>query len=268
MRMSDSNFYASGKMTQAKIWPSDMDVLKVDACLLDTISRVESIYTPDQGSTPDIAAWLELVSNHTSGEVGSRNSIEALWRTLMADDDKFLQYGGDASEPVPRQSFKNYLCRHLREVKGREDGVFESIIVRLEDRLKAGDPADLIPTRDEVEKLQNDDERLKEVVYGHKVDTVRPDKSRFEACLAVYSRRRVLFRTKLGYIGLGFDTTETGDQVWILAGARTPFVLRSVGDGIPNQEKFQLVGECYVHGVMRGEAVAAQNAEFEPIIIH
>jgi len=41
-----------------------------------------------------------------------------------------------------------------------------------------------------------------------------------------------------------------GDEVWVIAGADVPMVLRQRGGG-----KWSLVGECYVHGIMKGEAV-------------
>ncbi len=61
--------------------------------------------------------------------------------------------------------------------------------------------------------------------------------------------------TENGLMGLVPGTTQVGDVVAVIAGARTPFVLRSLtGDG-EGRERFALVGEAYVHGVMGGEAV-------------
>jgi hypothetical protein len=56
--------------------------------------------------------------------------------------------------------------------------------------------------------------------------------------------------TSKGYIGLVPPKTEVGDKVCILFGGRTPFVLRDAGGG-----KHVLVGECYIHGMMDGEAL-------------
>lgn len=61
--------------------------------------------------------------------------------------------------------------------------------------------------------------------------------------------------TEDGRIGLAPGTTRVGDVVAIIGGAHTPFVLRSLtGDG-EGRERFALIGEAYVHGVMEGEAV-------------
>jgi hypothetical protein len=60
-----------------------------------------------------------------------------------------------------------------------------------------------------------------------------------------------------GHIGLGPSTMLVGDEVWILSGGRTPFILRpydsSAGSGESSQHEF--VGDAFVHGIMMGEAV-------------
>jgi hypothetical protein len=64
-------------------------------------------------------------------------------------------------------------------------------------------------------------------------------------CL-VYRR---LVMTGKGYIGAGPMTLRRGDHIYLLAGCRVPLVLRPDADG-----GFKLVGECYIHGLMNGEA--------------
>ncbi|KAI1179053.1 heterokaryon incompatibility protein-domain-containing protein [Nemania sp. FL0916] len=61
---------------------------------------------------------------------------------------------------------------------------------------------------------------------------------------------RSLFRTKTGQVGRGAFSNSPGDEVWLLAGGNVPFTLRKVSD-----RRYRLVGECYVHGIMHGEAV-------------
>ncbi|KAH8595305.1 hypothetical protein B0O99DRAFT_622573 [Bisporella sp. PMI_857] len=59
------------------------------------------------------------------------------------------------------------------------------------------------------------------------------------------------FITQQGYIGRGPPSLQPGDQVCILFGGRVPFILRKDKEA----EEFQLVGEAYVHGIMKGEAM-------------
>jgi hypothetical protein len=96
---------------------------------------------------------------------------------------------------------------------------------------------------------------------------------------------RKYFRTRNGDHGLCYPTCEVGDQVWVLHGARLPFILRSVhvdtnleenvlrppeaytrdeAGSIVGVEKefgprvdghYQLVGDCYFDGFMDGEAL-------------
>ncbi|KAM7184773.1 Heterokaryon incompatibility protein (HET) domain containing protein [Naviculisporaceae sp. PSN 640] len=62
-----------------------------------------------------------------------------------------------------------------------------------------------------------------------------------------YGRR--LGKTKGGYLALLPGVTRVGDVVALCEGGKTPLVLRSRGYG----NLFELVGDCYVHGVMNGE---------------
>ena len=71
----------------------------------------------------------------------------------------------------------------------------------------------------------------------------------FVASFLQATRNRRFFINGEGQMGLGPRLTRPGDLVCVLLGSQVPFVLRAVGDC------FVLVGECYFHGVMEGEAV-------------
>jgi len=60
---------------------------------------------------------------------------------------------------------------------------------------------------------------------------------------------RSFFRLDNGYVGVGQDVLEDGDICCVLFGAKVPFIIRPCGS------YFRLVGECYVHGIMNGEAM-------------
>jgi hypothetical protein len=84
--------------------------------------------------------------------------------------------------------------------------------------------------------------------------------------LAVIPPGRRCFVTMSGYLGLGPEKMVNGDSVWILKGGRVPLVLRADEQATPyrgllpaeNGESrpvmHTLVGDCYVHGIMDGEA--------------
>jgi len=58
------------------------------------------------------------------------------------------------------------------------------------------------------------------------------------------------------YLGLFPLGAREGDEVWLVAGVGTPLVLRPCeGDaGAGGEAPYENVGECYVHGIMYGEA--------------
>jgi hypothetical protein len=58
--------------------------------------------------------------------------------------------------------------------------------------------------------------------------------------------------TKKGYVGFVPKKSAVGDRIFVLMGCDVPLVLRPCGKGV-----YRLVGECYVHGIMKGEAMEA-----------
>ena len=62
---------------------------------------------------------------------------------------------------------------------------------------------------------------------------------------------RRLCVTREGYLGCVPRWATVGDEIIVILGASTPFVVR----GLERQggERYELVGECYVHGMMDGE---------------
>ena len=60
---------------------------------------------------------------------------------------------------------------------------------------------------------------------------------------------RVFFTTEAGFIGLAPKAARKGDRVHILLGCQSPMLLRPEETGT-----FSVVGECYIHRLMDGEA--------------
>jgi hypothetical protein len=77
--------------------------------------------------------------------------------------------------------------------------------------------------------------------------------------------RRLMLTEKRKILGLVPDDADKGDYICILFGCSVPVVLRGVKH-VPTstQDKgthYEFVGECYVHGMMDGEAVEAVTAK-------
>jgi hypothetical protein len=82
-------------------------------------------------------------------------------------------------------------------------------------------------------------------------------------------KNQVLFITDSGRIGLGPPTMQVGDEVWVLSGGRPPFVLRPCDDSVPGGESdmHEFVGDSYVYGIMKGEAVEGREDTQRIVII-
>jgi hypothetical protein len=87
--------------------------------------------------------------------------------------------------------------------------------------------------------------------------TLRPEEGKMRFRLLVdlkmttFGKR--LFRTTKGFLGLGPAAAQHGDIVSLLLGVQVLYVLRSASE----DDHCEFVGECYVHGLMDGQAVNA-----------
>lgn len=70
--------------------------------------------------------------------------------------------------------------------------------------------------------------------------------------------------TGKGYFGLFVNETQPGDVIHILLGQHTPYVLRR-SSALAN--RFQLVGQCYTHGIMNGEFVGSKDYVAQEVFI-
>jgi hypothetical protein len=73
-----------------------------------------------------------------------------------------------------------------------------------------------------------------------------------------FSVGRRLLVTKKGSLGLAPPAAKPGDIVAVLVGAPVPHVLRQQDDG-----SYELIGECFIHGIMGGEALAHLSQELK-----
>jgi hypothetical protein len=77
--------------------------------------------------------------------------------------------------------------------------------------------------------------------------------------------------TRRGYLGLGRADTRVGDEVVLLIGGYTPFIIRKapesvVREAVPADALSTLIGDCYVHGIMDGEGMQLGITE-EPVYL-
>ncbi|KAH9238291.1 hypothetical protein K456DRAFT_1746444 [Colletotrichum gloeosporioides 23] len=71
-------------------------------------------------------------------------------------------------------------------------------------------------------------------------------------------RKRTLFVTQGGRLGLGPESMEKDDEVTIIFGTQVPIILR------PCEQQYRFLGDAYVDGIMDGEATnASSEVDFE-----
>jgi len=75
-----------------------------------------------------------------------------------------------------------------------------------------------------------------------------------EVAIARTTYGRRIFWTKQGYLGIGPASMMDNDVICIFYGGQLLYVLRDAGLGT-----YECIGECYVHGLMDGEALTEQE---------
>jgi hypothetical protein len=73
--------------------------------------------------------------------------------------------------------------------------------------------------------------------------------NRFVHAARVACARRAFFATSQGLNSVGLQTIQPSDTVVVMFGASVAYVLRREGT------HYRLIGDCYVHSLMDGEAV-------------
>ncbi|KAB8270701.1 heterokaryon incompatibility protein-domain-containing protein [Aspergillus minisclerotigenes] len=224
---------------------SDPRVLCVSGHIVDKVVALEWIQDTGDVYKDGILPWLDLI--HTLHPIypGGGSSVEALWRTLTANQES------GSGEDV-RTTFQSYLRTMLS--LGRMSPRLESVLTHLYET----DSSHTLPLFHELPQTQVTDYNKAGIFY---------------VLLRRYYRSRCLFRTRGGYIGLGPGSIQPGDEVWLFATARTPFILRQPSEGWHSQEEkyastadneFRtFIGETYVHGIMNGEAM--RKDDFRPV---
>ncbi|KAH6637352.1 heterokaryon incompatibility protein-domain-containing protein [Chaetomium tenue] len=134
------------------------------------------------------------------------------------------------------------------------------------------------PSWGELESFHENPSYVMRAKNGAERSLVQPKDAAFTNSFRRRYGKRKLFYTEKGYLGLGPASAAVGDVICIMPGAAGPFVFRSDQEGgvkLENQldcgdkgdctKRFRLIGGSYVHGIMHGEALAAEDFGLEEI---
>lgn len=121
-------------------------------------------------------------------------------------------------------------------------------IEKLLNTISSKEPSKTIPTYDIIRAIVEEGEN--DVEFSG----VNEDNRFFDKSFQWAQVGRRLFSTfeykEKILLGVGPESLKEGDQVWVIAGMYVPVVLRRA-----EEERWRLVGECFVEGIMNGEAV-------------
>ncbi len=227
-------------------------VLRLRASKLESISRVgDSKLDMDNGPCHSM---FSILADMDDAYLTGQNKKEAFWRTLIGDPDRggtSTQSRNQSAAPSSMEtSFRSWLlwasAIWLRTAKASGDR-YNLILTQL---------ADLSDNR-----IFPQVEDILRVALGHDMTAAMgkaamPYEDAFRKLL--HAR---FFCTREGFMGLGPLSLEAGDSIWLIPGSEVLFVLREN----PVTNRFELIGDCYVHGLMHGEAVDGALPKMETI---
>ncbi|KAK4220574.1 heterokaryon incompatibility protein-domain-containing protein [Podospora fimiseda] len=243
-----------GKMPEWKPDSEKMDdgVLVVQGYKLDTVEAIASTRREAtagkkgfwQDGVVKLAAGLEREYRLPDRDGRCHSPFEVAWRTLIANTF-------DRKHPAPEWC-GNVVLKHLlvRQGSGYQlglgnDGELSKESVKIWADSHPELTRIICPGETELEGLKQVLERCLQ----------RPPEPEEYAQLWHETRvssgiGRRMFRSLGGFLGLGPETVNLGDEVWILSDGQVPFVLRKIG-GV----EYQFIGEAYVHGIMFGGGI-------------
>lgn len=163
---------------------------------------------------------------------GCGTAGEALWRTLIGDRD------AQGRCPAPPGYAGHYEA--FRELVG--------LNAELDRRVARG----------REERAARDELLAERGIPPADLPRLLAEKGVFMGLMAEAALERRLFVTKKGYLGVGPLSARAGDAVYVLSGGHVPFVLRKAPQ-TGEDHAWTLIGDCYVHGVMQGEALGREG---------
>jgi hypothetical protein len=191
--------------------------------------------------------------------------LEVLWRTLIADTTESDHFG---APPYYEKLFLSFVIWvFARETVDRcsEDvatlGEEMSRFTKTLDQYELSEDTQLHLTAEDAKAAHETLQDHQKFELAGNAETVErsqqiiedsfncSDGTRFEVAMLKAQHNRTLFYTDEGYLGFASETIQPGDEIWMLCGAHTPYILR------PSEKPgtYTVHGDCYLHSFMRGE---------------
>jgi hypothetical protein len=172
---------------------------------------------------PGLASLASIRYRQSVSHEDGQSIFEALWRTLI---------GNTANFKPAHPTFVRHFEGLLDIIRLRERGI-------MFDRTNVNEITILDP--DVERKLDSD--IISQLLWR---SALEKDSGPFFLELVNTIQGRVFFTTSKGYMGFGAMGSKVGDEVCVLGGGNSPFILRS------HDTYFEMIGDSYLHGIMHG----------------
>ena len=209
----------------------ELNSLKLDGFYIDRVQNVSNVMIVKRGERLETGnIWRQLFPNcpycfPSELQYRNRESLDmAFFRTLMADTEcaRFCLMRKDL-QSVPRNP--SDLTAYYDSTVKLTVQAFIKELSNAKDNISA-------QTKTTTSLTQNQHSKK-----DPHVELVRD----WEAGAQNASNNRRVYLTQNGYIGLGPKMMREGDEICVLYGGRSPFILRRRGD------HYLMVGETYLH---------------------
>ncbi|KAK1830665.1 heterokaryon incompatibility protein-domain-containing protein [Podospora conica] len=227
----DHLYRASGDLA-SRIAPSPPNILSVEGLLFDTVVQLSSAFHP----AADIAHFYRKPQDPRVD-----------WEAVALSPANEANPYGDRREAFLRLHVGDWVPEQPIPPTG---DALENVKTWMEGDFRDGATLDELANMSIGEYLKKGFE-----VHYHSVKVPHGQYSKCTERIHRVTSHRALFVTEGGYMGLASWNAQVGDQVVVLKGGKTPFLVRPVGD----EGRFELVGEAYVQGIMMGEALAMEK---------
>jgi Heterokaryon incompatibility protein (HET) len=301
---------SKGALSQILLAPN-IETLSLVGYRIDIVTELGDNQCPHARNGVPFEKSATLLLSMPTIYITDQDRMEVFWRTMLAN------MSNDDLYPAPttlKKAFHTYLLMNnatlLREAQARGPLEYEAALQRMNPLLTLAsstpEAATTIPSLEEIlqrkslhdflHQLKAKKQAALEPTDAAATDDQKPspswetlehmlaeeaDEDGLFVQMARVKAARILFRTEHCLLGMGPHSTRPGDHVFVLPGARVPFVLRPVGpagseggedgqdgenggNGSTNRFRYEMVGEAYIHGIMHGEALRLGLGSREP----
>lgn len=248
---STSDFAASGNTQRDVRFSHNKERMHVKGAVVDSIRivgsapyfvKTTSSLKLDERITDQLVLmndWLRECWNIAgAGRPMTRTIYEEFWKTMLCG----LTWSG---HPVP-EAYSRYFRRYLVFVRQAP----KALETFLKNPQAAAVTHPFVRTECLRVPLEHSYTETRSVEFYKWFHKHRMTNSLIEDSLQRWSARKRFCRTEDGRLARVPENAAPGDSICILHGAEVPYVLRLQEDGT-----FTVIGECYVHGIMHGEAL-------------